>query len=61
MKQQYILSEEDYNKIVKIIEEMDADLGALINHMDEYKNVKKYAICLSVLMRKLGRSLEIWE
>lgn len=59
MKQQYILSEEDYDKIIKITEEMDADLGALINHMDEYENVKKYAQKLSISMGMLGRSLEI--
>jgi len=59
VKQQYILSEEDYDKIIKITEEMDADLGALINHMDEYENVKKYAQKLSISMGMLGRSLEI--
>ena len=58
MKTQYIFSEEEYDRIIGIIEEMDADLGSLVNHMDEYDHVKKYARCLSVLVRKLYRSLE---
>jgi len=37
---------------------MDANLGTLINHMKSEDHVKKYAICLSILMEKLGRSLE---
>ena len=58
MKTQYIFTEEEYNKIIGVFEEMDADLGTLINHMDSYDHVKKYTICLSVLMGILGESLE---
>jgi len=58
LKTQYILTEEEYNRIIGIFEEMDADLGTLINHMESEAHVKKYAICLSILMGKLGKSLE---
>ena len=58
MKTQYIFSEEEYDRIIGIIEGMDADLGSLVNHMDEYDHVKKYARCLRVLLGKLYRSLE---
>jgi len=58
MKVQYILTEEEYNEIIGIFEKMDADLGTLVNHMESEDHVKKYAMCLSILMGKLGRSLE---
>ena len=58
MKTQYILTEEEYDIIIGIFEEMDVSLGSLVNHMDSEDHVKKYAICLCILMGELGKSLD---
>jgi len=57
MKSQYILTEEEYEEIIRIIDVMDADLGSLVGHMDDVAHVEKCAVSLSRALGRLGKNL----
>ena len=59
MKTQYILTEEEYGEIIRIINIIDADLNAFDGYMDDMTYVEKCIICLNRSLSRLKNNLKM--